>query len=75
MEGGSRFFEYVTYAIIAFVLAAMIYFLARTLKMTLGFLSLPMSDVLHRWGPTRRWLERRSAGREPGKGGLPFDDR
>ena len=61
MEGGNRFLEYITYGIIAFVLAVMIYFLGRTLKFVLGFLSLPFSDLLQRWGPTRRWIERRPA--------------
>jgi|RhiMethySRZTD1v2_1073278.scaffolds.fasta_scaffold05356_4 hypothetical protein len=60
MEGGSRFVEWLTYGIIAIVLFAMVYFLARTLKLTMGFLSLPLSDVLQRWRFTRRWFERRT---------------
>jgi hypothetical protein len=66
MEGGSRFIELFTYGIIAFVLLAMIAFLARTLMLTLGFLSLPLSDVLQRWRLTRRWLERHLAKRDGG---------
>ena len=68
MEGGSRFLEFVTYGIIAFVLAVMLYFFGRTLKFVLGFLSLPFSDLLQRWRPTRRWIERRLAERDnPGR--------
>ena len=58
MEGGSRFLEFVTYGIIAFVLAVMLYFFGRTMKFVLGFLSLPFSDLLQRWRPTRSWIER-----------------
>ena len=64
MEGGSRFLEFVTYGIIAFVLAVMLYFFGRTLKFVMGFLSLPLSDVLQRWPLTRRWIERRIAQRD-----------
>ena len=64
MEGGSRFLEYITYGIIAFVLAVMIYFLGRTLKFVLGFLLLPLSDLLQRWPTTRRWMERRPVERD-----------
>lgn len=64
MEDGSRFLEFVTYGIIAFVLAVMLYFFGRTLKFVMGFLSLPLSDLLQRWRPTRRWIEGHLARRD-----------
>ena len=53
MEGGNPFIEYVTYGIAALIILAMIALLIRTLTLVIGFLSLPLSDALHRWRPTR----------------------
>ena len=53
MEGSNAFIEYLTYGIVALVLLAMIALLIRTLTLVIGFLSLPLSDALHRWRPTR----------------------
>ena len=72
MEGGSRFLEYITYGIIAFVLAVMIYFFGRTLKFVLGFLSLPFSDLLQRW-PTTCVSFRTASRSPPGRSGLRSD--
>ena len=63
MEGGSTFIEFITYGILAFIILGMIALLIRTLTLALGFLSLPLADVLQRWRPTRQWLERRVARR------------
>ena len=63
MEGGNTFIEFITYGILAFIILGMIALLIRTLTLALGFLSLPLSDALQRWRPTRQWLERRAARR------------
>jgi hypothetical protein len=63
MESGSTLIEVLTYVILAFVILAMIALLIRTFTLALGFLSLPLAEVLQRWRPTREWLERREARR------------
>ena len=75
MEGGSRIVEYITYVIIAIVIFAMVYFLGRTLKMVLGFLTLNFADAMHRWGPTRRWFARRQERKQDNNGAGPDKDR
>ena len=65
MEGGSTILKFITYGILAFILLGMIALLIRTFTLALGFLSLPLADVLQRWRPTRQWLERRARRRSP----------
>jgi hypothetical protein len=68
MEGGSNLVLYLTYAILGVVLVALLVVTVRTLLFALGLLALPLADVLRRWGPGRRWLERwaaRGAVRDP----------
>ncbi len=60
MEGGSTIIEYITYGILALIILAMVALLVRTFTLAIGFLSLPIGEALQRWGPARRWIERRT---------------
>lgn len=69
MEGGSPVAEWITYAILAFVLLAMLALALRTLTVVLSILAIPLASTLSRIPAVRRalhgWGVRGAAG-EPG---------
>jgi hypothetical protein len=68
MEGGSPFFEYLTYGVVAIVLGAMLFLLLRTVWFFLSLLAIPLTQVASRWPPAERMLVRwgdRGARRDP----------
>jgi glutathione S-transferase len=61
MEGGSSVVTLITYGILGIVMLAILVLTVRALRLAVGLVSLTLADMLGRWPPVRRWLERWAA--------------